>query len=248
MRLVPMLVLASMAFISIHDLGFSEDHRVPPPQKAEHANRQGPIYGVVAKRQRQLPPLSRLNEDRKPTQHELQIQAALEMTHLSDESPFKDARQRFRDRNDLLRDLILFVENTDPNMPGSDENLSARRLAAVVVLGNMRAWQAVPMLIENLDTISPLVRSDGMFGHPSPCVDALVNIGKPASTACLGALATEEDPIRRKRLLQVVKRVETPDVAKFMLAQAIENARLPEEKSKLELALSDLNRATGKQP
>lgn len=248
MRLVPILVLTSMACILIHGLGFSEDHRVPPLQKAEHANPQGPIYGVGAKWQRVWSPPSRLNEDRPPTQQELQIQAALEMPHLSDESPFKDARQRFRDRNDLLRDLILFVENTDPNMPGSDENLYARRLAAVVVLGNMRARQAVPMLIENLVTISPLFRSGDAFGQPSPCVEALVRIGKPASTACLGALATEEDLIRRKLLLQVVKRVETPDVAKFMLAQAIANARLPEEKSKLELALSDLKQATRKQP
>ena len=104
---------------------------------------------------------------------------------------------------------------------------------AVVVLGQYRASEAVPFLVQHLEW-DDSIEGDMTFpaGFPrnsveinaavSPVFSALVSIGVPAISAVLDKIAQTDDLKIIKRCVQVCRAVEGPEVTRFRLEGRVE--------------------------
>ena len=101
---------------------------------------------------------------------------------------------------------------------------------AVQTLGQIRAVEAVPDLISYITVPFPLsakpLPDEVVVDNTFDAVPALVNIGKPAATACLDGIASlgPGQESRAKLYLLVVLRVEGEKVTRFLLQEKLENA------------------------
>lgn len=116
----------------------------------------------------------------------------------------------------------------------------AMRIAAVKILGTLRAEEAVPVLIENL-TISPAYINEKTFAIVCPAVYALIKIGKPASRAALQCLKSEDSAIRVKWLCHIIKEVEGKQVAISLLKSELGKSQGKASKKKLQAALNKVS-------
>jgi|WetSurMetagenome_2_1015567.scaffolds.fasta_scaffold133145_1 hypothetical protein len=133
----------------------------------------------------------------------------------------------------------------------TDEILA--KSSAIAALGRLRAAEAAPLLVQEIDFFgSAEVRSVDEFNIEQEfgCVKALQEISKPGSLAALDAigklkldgLAPEEAKkaqLRLKLLVLVIKGVEGPEVAAFMIKSKATQASGP-AKTALEAALKEL--------
>jgi len=112
------------------------------------------------------------------------------------------------------------------------------RIEAAIILGDLRASEAVDALIENL-TLEPGLRAINIKTGESLylCYAALLRIGKPASRRAIILLRTENTRLRRTLLAGIVGRVEGRQVGKFLLQQEIAKARTPKERRNLQAGL-----------
>ncbi len=100
-------------------------------------------------------------------------------------------------------------------------------IAALRLLGHLGAESAVPWLVKHIDKVEDTrvmirpVHRDALY----PAVATLVWIGKESSRRALEALREEDDPLRRRLLLNVVERVEGPVVTLLMLELEIYKAQ-----------------------
>ena len=159
-------------------------------------------------------------------------------TTLSYNNADEDA-ERIIMAHDLQIDVLIRIlasKHEDANGRRHD----ARRIAAAVALGRLRAEEAVDVLVANIGTIRSRFRLDNDFASPSPCADALVRIGRAGSRACIMALAKEEDDHRRNLMIRVIRRVETEEVAGFMLRRTIADESDSDRKARLRSALDKL--------
>jgi hypothetical protein len=111
------------------------------------------------------------------------------------------------------------------------------------MLGEMRATEAVPLLVSMIDTQIPhgvtlSITIDSMF----PCVTALINIGKPGASACLEqivrlTLEERERPFKEKLLCLVIVRVEGEKIARILLEDKKETLTDPQEMENVERAI-----------
>jgi hypothetical protein len=138
-----------------------------------------------------------------------------------------------RQRRETIARLLSIVQ--DPKLRKS------HGVDVVYALGRLRAIEAVPFLM------SEMARDDritAVFVHDTPrdqegwCVPALISIGKPASVACLAALAKEKDAKRRKLLLLVIRAVESADIAKAMIERQLAIESEPDRKANLNAVLN----------
>lgn len=137
------------------------------------------------------------------------------------------------DRHAHVQRLIEIVENEDPDL---DRESPWFRVAAVVTLGQLRAFEATDALVAHIESIQPPL-THGTLGGQDSCVNALVNIGKPASRACLAALATEDNSSRRNRMVRVIHYVERHEVGTFLLQRAIDKEKDAAKQANLQAAM-----------
>lgn len=151
----------------------------------------------------------------------------------------------FKERTSILEEC-LFLINTQEEKIGSDVKLNVNRIEACKVLGEIRSKAAISALIKQMvDLIDWSTPTEALpsLERAFPSVSALIQIGKPASLACLEEIAktvipavppkdSAQDPKFRIELLtMVISGVETPKIAEFMLKKRMEKATEVEKQS-----------------
>jgi hypothetical protein len=114
----------------------------------------------------------------------------------------------------------------------------------VYMLGQLRAVEAVTVLLENIDLKASKVDPKGGIGRWGmyPAQEALSKIGQPAVNMILDKLPTERDELRRKLMCYVISDVEGKDFGKILVKLRIDQEQDPIRKGHLELALKILER------
>jgi hypothetical protein len=110
---------------------------------------------------------------------------------------------------------------------------------AVRLLGDLRAENSVPVLVENITfgRLHPLAGGAASSPDDYPPVLALTLIGKPATKALVPRLFSEDDMLRRWLMCKVIYDVEGETTGKFILEEALSKAVNPKEKEHLERSL-----------
>ena len=127
-------------------------------------------------------------------------------------------------RTDLISQLISVVD--------SQQNHETRResvRASMFILGEMRATQAVPVLVKYIafrDDPSARFAQPHRFGsgpleQEGPAVQALVKIGEPCLKAIIGKLATTYHVGEQAACIRVLIELRERDAASAMLVDAI---------------------------
>ena len=126
--------------------------------------------------------------------------------------------------------------------PGDDDPfVTGRRAYAVKLLGLMRAPEAVDTLLDMIDT------RFADTGHEDPrrtqdklplVVEALTNIGKPASRRAVEYLAREKSAKRSLLYVRVIQDVEGPVLGREMVKLAAETEADANRKERLETAIT----------
>ena len=123
---------------------------------------------------------------------------------------------------------------------------------AIQALGALRAVEAVPVLVQQVDFKNPYSISRAITIEGShPCVGALQEIGKRGSLASLAAIEQvkltgldaeqmKQAKLRLQLLVIVIKGVEGADVAEFMIKAKAEKAPAGASRAALDAALQEL--------
>jgi hypothetical protein len=130
--------------------------------------------------------------------------------------------------------------NTENN--DVDPQLDAKYLA-IMLLGELRATEAIPTLLDNLDFKNPRItsktsRGSLYLGDVYPAAEALRKIGAPAVDPLIDRLGAYTDHSGgRRRCCFVLKHVLGNDMARARLQLAIERAPKDDVKRNLSAAL-----------
>ena len=183
-----------------------------------------------------------------------------EITRLkSDKEDIREAAaQRIRaQRAETIRALVdLTREDVKPHVwkLGNAEFFEypwhdAKHLA-ILLLGDLRAQEAVPVLLDNLTYRNPRSLIGGGREGPGhiegpgwrPAVESLIKIGMPAVGPVLERLGGyNENCLGRRLCLVVIKEILDPRLAKARLQNAIEEAKDKTGRANLKAALGQLD-------
>jgi len=163
-----------------------------------------------------------------------------ELTDMMKQLDTLDERSRMRllsqvdeQRREMLAVLVKHLDTS------RSQNVKA---AAIYLIGRYRLSDGVNELIKRLDFDSGArpARGPEPLWEQYPAVEALITIGQPSVPAVKELLATDPNDLRRSLAVKVLRYVEGPDVADFILrnAQANEtdaarNANLSEARQRL---------------
>lgn len=113
---------------------------------------------------------------------------------------------------------------------------------AAKVVGEMRAEEALPELCRLLGKRSnPRIGVSANIADTMPAEMALIKIGKPASRAMVDILCRENtDEIQRSSACYVLKEIEDPDVAIFILNKRLKDTTNDNEKENLKKAIKHI--------
>jgi len=158
------------------------------------------------------------------------VVAALKSVEKREEAATKIIREREKRIHALIRLVKRKVDVSSPR--GTMET-------AVRLLGALRAKEAVPVLIENID-YRPWVE-DEFRGDVLPCVDALIEIGCPAARAIWDKHLASATGKRLPLYAKVLKGVWGEKICILLLRARLENERLgPKERGILQAVLSHI--------
>jgi hypothetical protein len=117
-------------------------------------------------------------------------------------------------------------------------------LYAIVLLGQLRAANAVTTLIEHIDFMPARKDSSGGIGRwgPYPAQEALVRIGTPAVNMVLDKLPVERNDLRRQLMCAVISDAVGKDVADAMLRLRYANEQDSVRRANLEAAIRALQK------
>ena len=152
-------------------------------------------------------------------------------------------------RQKMIAELMALVAK-----PAATEKEKRGKTEAILALGKLRAAEAAPLLVQEIEYFHLYGMSRAITIEGSqPCVPALQEIGKPGSLAALDAVAklrldglsaeeARKARFRLKLLVTVIKGVEGRDVAEFMIKA--KSAEAPASSSAVfEAALKELGSA-----
>jgi HEAT repeat protein len=116
--------------------------------------------------------------------------------------------------------------------------------AAIYLIGRHHLVDGVPELIKWIDFApgGPRIPEPEPLWEKYPAMEALINIGRPSVAPAIELLATDSNDLRRSLAVKVLRYVETPDVAKFILQKSQDSAADEGRKSMLVDALSRLDK------
>ena len=155
---------------------------------------------------------------------------------LDDRSRFKALSEVDEQRNELLGILLKHLGTS------SSEDVQA---AAIFLIGRHRLSDGVSELVHRIDFVaqshekSP--RAEPLW-EKYPAMEALIEIGTPSIRHALELLSTDTNDIRRMLAVKVIRYVEGPDVAAFIMQSASNNARDGNRKLLLDDALARLRK------
>lgn len=116
------------------------------------------------------------------------------------------------------------------------------KVAAMHLLGEYRAKEAVSVLVENFRTAWRIhVGSMVTDAELMPAGDALVQIGEPSIPALISKLATTDDKDTRGTYLYVLKRIERDkQILQLRIQKAIDQDNVESRKANLQKAIDGL--------
>lgn len=159
--------------------------------------------------------------------------------------------QSKKQRDQLIKTLIAIVTEErlkpnfrDPKLKPAEVKTRVKnwylakeiRLRAVEILGQIRASEAVPVLVEYLDKIQPDLIDAKTLYTVAPCVPALVYIGKPATIEVLKELRKPQKKWRHLLLITVLHDVEGLNVGRLILNETIASTKNVQERKHLQAA------------
>ena len=149
-------------------------------------------------------------------------------------------RKLQEERNHTIYGLLLIVEELKESRTEKIQN--SRLCFAVRMLGDMRAAEAAKPLLELID-----LRFPGFVHIMGPVdpevIQALVQIGKPASTGAVEYLANDKSSKRAPMYVRVIAQVEGFELGKVMVRLAADKEKDPEKKARLEAAIALFDKA-----
>jgi hypothetical protein len=147
-------------------------------------------------------------------------------------------------RKRLIKQLIEIITE--------EQNRRGKRAvvnSAMLVLGEMRAVEAVDVLVEYIgfpELIAPGWATPHQIGgmgrgtHRLPAVDALIKIGEPCLDAVMGKLAGTESGLAQKACLRVLRGLRDREYVIYMLEKAVEKEKDPKRIENLQRAIERL--------
>ena len=115
---------------------------------------------------------------------------------------------------------------------------------AIRMLGDLRATKAAQALLDIIDfqfTFTGTVSFD--IPRDSLVIQALIQIGKPASTGAVECLANDKSSKRAPMYVRVIAQVEGIELGKVMVRLAADKEKDPEKKARLEAAIALFDKA-----
>jgi len=112
--------------------------------------------------------------------------------------------------------------------------------SAIYLMGRNRLSESVQDLIQRIDfapETKPWVGSEPLW-EKYPAMEALITIDLPSVAPSIELLATDSNDLRRSLAVKVIRYVEGPDVARFVLEKAYQKENDPSRKPKLKDALA----------
>jgi len=112
--------------------------------------------------------------------------------------------------------------------------------SAIYLMGRNRLSESVQDLIQRIDfapETKPWVGSEPLW-EKYPAMEALITIDLPSVAPSIELLATDSNDLRRSLAVKVIRYVEGPDVARFVLEKAYQKENDPSRKQKLKDALA----------
>ncbi|WP_013628171.1 hypothetical protein [Rubinisphaera brasiliensis] len=113
----------------------------------------------------------------------------------------KRAKDIASERKAVIEDLISFIESTNDFAPGTDEELTNNIVRAMYQLGELKAVEVAPVLVDRL-TYMPETNEDTLGGRTTifyyPAAETLARLGSAGAEAVLSRVlrnphATEEE-------------------------------------------------------
>lgn len=152
--------------------------------------------------------------------------------------------QLLRQQQAMVGELIRLAAGKEaPAVPAplgveSGFSFHSPKHLAILLLGHLRAAEAVPVLLDNLRYKAPRSLFGGAeppeFWHPA--IDSLIRIGKPATEPTIEKLASSQDELERELCCRIIVRVEGDELAPIVVQLAIDQEEDPERKANLEAA------------
>jgi len=131
-----------------------------------------------------------------------------------------------RERSETLGLLLKYLG------PHSSINVQA---AAIYLIGRNRLSDGVPELVRRIDfdTGAEPKKTAEPLWERYPAMEALITIGSPSVRPSVELLATDPNEVRRNLAVKVIRYVEGPEVAKFILERAIAAESEPKRRANL---------------
>ncbi len=140
--------------------------------------------------------------------------------------------------------LAVLVKHLDTS---SSKNV---RAAAIYLIGRYRLSDGVDQLIQHIDFDSGATPSRGPepLWEQYPAVEALITIGQPSVPAVMDLLASDRNHLRRDLAVKVLRYVEGPDVADFLLRNSQAKEKDAQRRANWRDALERLRKLIGDAP
>jgi len=124
------------------------------------------------------------------------------------------------------------------------------RAAAIYLIGRYRLSDGVDQLIQHIDFDSGAAPSRGPepLWEEYPAVEALITIGQPSVPEVMDLLATDHNHLRRDLAVKVLRYVEGPEVADFLLRNYLAKEKDAQRRANLRDALERLRKLIGDAP
>lgn len=157
----------------------------------------------------------------------------------------KAYREIVKNRKELISKLIEFasqkVERIDPNDPTSEYPLYDSKHLSILLLGEMRADEAVPVLLENLEYENPdqensfqMIQREAFY----PAVNSLIKIGMSAVEPVIKKMVKyDKDCISRQNCVFILRYILGIPLARERLKIYIEETNDPIAKKNIESVL-----------
>ncbi len=147
-----------------------------------------------------------------------------------------------REQSQQLRQKLLAIVGST--------NSTSQKLPAVVILGELRAIEAAPILAQHLEwdtEAKPIVGvTAGSFEKMSlefcPVRIALEEIGEPAISPLLERIRDSDDGKITQKCVLICQTIEGADVTEFRLQGLLKKERDPKKKARIQSALEVLEK------
>jgi len=160
------------------------------------------------------------------------------------------SRKILAERDQLVAGLIALARQAttpEPHKRGRQEVPSypyrEPKHLAIELLGELRASEAVEVLLGNLTYCNPVMYgSYRTWESDFPAAVSLSEIGNPALGPALAKVARTDDELERELCCWIIERVEGEELAPIVLQLAIDKERYSGGKARLQAALEYLQK------